>query len=129
MKKGLKKNGMKKMNGNDSWNEGFTANDQDWSDGYWATEELYHKDDHEYGYFQKKGKGKGKERKARKARMMKAKEVNQEMEKASPTMTSNFIGSCHSESDTTTGSLLFCSIKFRAWFSFLFKLTQHVLMC
>jgi len=40
---------------NDSY-DGYWADDQDWNDGYWATEELHYKD--EYGYFQKKGKGK-----------------------------------------------------------------------
>ena len=41
---------------NDFWNEGHWADEQDWNDSLWATEELYCKD--EYGYFQKKGKGK-----------------------------------------------------------------------
>ena len=38
-----------------------------------------------YSYFQNKGKGK-KGKKGRKAKMMREKEVNQEMEKASPVM-------------------------------------------
>ena len=43
---------------NYSWNEGFWADDQNWNEGYWAHEDLYYLD--EYGYFQRKGKGKGK---------------------------------------------------------------------
>jgi len=50
---------------------------------------------------------------------MKAKEENQKMEKENPT-TFNLIDSCHTESSTTTttanSSLLFSSIKLRAWF-------------
>ena len=75
-------------NEGDEWNdshEGYWADDQNWNEGYWAYDDLYYLD--EYGYFQKKGKGKGKGKgKARKARLMMAKEENQEMAKVSPTM-------------------------------------------
>eukprot|EP00435_Cladocopium_sp_Y103_P016760 s2970_g4.t1 len=39
-------------------NEGYWAEDQTWNDGYWANDDPYYKDEH--GYFQRKGKGKGK---------------------------------------------------------------------
>ena len=71
----------------EEWNdshEGYWADDPNWNEGHWAYDDLYYLD--EYGYFQKKGTGKGKERKARKARMMMATEESQEMEKASQTM-------------------------------------------
>ena len=75
----------------DEWNEsyeGYWADDQSWNEGYWASDDVYYLD--EYGYSQKKGKEKEKEkekeRKARKARMMMAKEENQEMAKVSPAM-------------------------------------------
>ena len=74
-------------NEGDAWNESheaYWADDQNWNEGYWgywAYEDLYCLDD--YGYFQRKGKGKGKERKAR---TMMAKKENQEMAKVSPTM-------------------------------------------
>ena len=45
----------------EEWNEsydGYWADDQNWNEGYWAYDDLYYMD--EYGYFQKKGKGKGK---------------------------------------------------------------------
>ena len=45
----------------EEWNdshEGYWADDQNWNEGYWAYDDLYYLD--EYGYFQKKGKGKGK---------------------------------------------------------------------
>ena len=61
-------------------------------------------------------KEKEKERKARKARMLKAKEENQKMEKENqPCSTSELINSCFAES-TATSSWLFSSIKLRAWF-------------
>ena len=69
----------------DEWNEsyeGYWADDQNWNEGYWASDDLYYLD--EYGYFQKKGKGKGK--KGKKGKMMMAKEENQEMAKVSSTM-------------------------------------------
>ena len=50
----------------EEWNEsydGYWADDQNWNEGYWAYDDLYYMD--EYGYFQKKGKGKGKERQER----------------------------------------------------------------
>jgi hypothetical protein len=64
--------------------EGYWADDQNWNEGCWTYEDLYYLDG--YGYFQKKGKEKDKERKARKARLMKAKEEHQEMEKENPAM-------------------------------------------
>ena len=48
-------------NEGDEWNEpheGYWADDQNWNEGYWAYEDLYYLD--EYGYLQRKGKGKGK---------------------------------------------------------------------
>ena len=48
----------------EEWNDydGYWAEEQDWNDAYWGTDELYYKD--EYGMFQRKGKGKnGKKRK------------------------------------------------------------------
>ena len=45
----------------DDWNEsyeGYWAEDYNWNEGYWAFDDLYYLDEH--GYFQKKGKGKGK---------------------------------------------------------------------
>ena len=67
----------------DEWNDsydGYWADDQNWNEGFWAYEDLYYLD--EYGYLERKGKGKEKERKARR----KAREENQEMDKESPTM-------------------------------------------
>ena len=46
-------------NEGDEWNEsheGYWADDQNWNEGYWAYEDLCYLD--EYGYFQRKGKGK-----------------------------------------------------------------------
>ena len=63
---------------NDSY-EGYWADDQNWNGGYWAYDDLYYLD--EYGYFQKKGKGKGK-----KGKDDDGKEENQEMAKVSTTM-------------------------------------------
>ena len=37
---------------NETWNEGYQADDRDWNDGHWAAEELYYKD--EDNYFQRK---------------------------------------------------------------------------
>ena len=71
-------------NEGDRWNdphEGYWADDQNWNEGYWAYEDLYYRMDIPRG----KEKEKEKE-KERKARMMKAKEENQEMAKVSPTM-------------------------------------------
>ena len=48
--------------GNES-HEGYWADDQNWNEGYWVFEDLYYLD--EYGYFQRKGKGKRKERQER----------------------------------------------------------------
>ena len=41
---------------NDS-NDGYWAGDQNWNEGYWTFEDLCYLDG--YGYFQRKGKGKG----------------------------------------------------------------------
>ena len=38
--------------------EGYWADDQNWNESFWAYDDLYYMD--EYGYFQEKGKGKGK---------------------------------------------------------------------
>ena len=52
---------------NDSWNEGYWADDQDWNDGCWATEGLQYKD--EYGYQKgKKGRKGKKEKKGKKGK-------------------------------------------------------------
>ena len=45
----------------EEWNESYEcylADDQNWNEGYWVYDDLYYMD--EYGYFQKKGKGKRK---------------------------------------------------------------------
>ena len=60
---------------------------------------------------------KEKERKVRRARMMKEK-ANQEMEKASQTMFESFHSNPTTTTTTTTGSFFYCSLKFRAWFCF-----------
>ena len=54
--------GEDEWNEGDEWNDhdphdGYWADDQNWNEGYWAYEDLYYLD--EYGYFQRKGKGKG----------------------------------------------------------------------
>ena len=53
----------------DDWNtdpyEGYPAEDT-WNDGYWASDDLYYLD--EYGYFQRKGKGKSKGKKGKKGK-------------------------------------------------------------
>ena len=70
----------------EEWNEsyeGYWADDQNCNEGYWAYDDLYYMD--EYGYFQKKGKGKGKKGKKGKDDDGKGGE-SQEMEKASQTV-------------------------------------------
>jgi hypothetical protein len=105
---------------NDSWNKGYWADDQDWNDGHWATEELYYKD--EYGYFQKKGKGKrgkkGKKGKDDEGKGGKPGDGKGKSNYAQPQTSSTPAYSSHSESTTTTGSLFYCSLKFRAMFCF-----------
>ena len=44
---------------NETWNTATGPMIKTWNDGYWANEDLYNMD--EYRYFQKKGKGKGKQ--------------------------------------------------------------------
>ena len=51
---------------NESWNESYQTDDQSYDDSYWADDNVYYMD--EYGYFQKKGKGKGKFKKGKKGK-------------------------------------------------------------
>ena len=64
-------------------------------------------------------KEKERERKATKARMMKANGENQEMEKENPMLNlrPHSLLLCRIAESTTTSSLLFSRIKIRAWFS------------
>ena len=109
---------------NESGNEGYWADEQDWNDGYWATEELYYKD--EDGYFHKKSQGK---KEKRKARMMKAKEVNQEMAKVSPNTFSLKLHQLQLSRIKINMLMIFLQHQVLDMDLFLFlKLTQYVLM-
>ena len=102
---------------NEQWNEsydGYWADDPNWNDGYWANDVRYYMDEH--GYFQKKRKEKKrKDRNARKARMMMAKEENQEMAKVSLLCATSSIINTRDSKSTSTSSLFFCSIKLWTW--------------
>ena len=91
----------------DEWNEsyeGYWADDQSWNEGYWASDDVYYLD--EYGYSQKKGKGKGKKGKKGKDDDGKGGKPGDEL-----CSTSDLINPCHTEPTAATSSLFFCSIK------------------
>ena len=76
-------------NEGDKWNEsheGYRADDQNWNEGFWAYGDLYCTILMSMDISREKEKEKEKERKEGKARMMMAKEENQEMAKVSPVM-------------------------------------------
>ena len=104
----------------DEWNdshEGFWADDQNSNEGYWAYDDLYYLD--EYGYFQKKGKGKGKKGKKGKdddGKGGKPGDCKGKSNIVKLCSTSDHINSCHTESTTATSSSFFCSIKLWSWF-------------
>ena len=78
-------------NEGDEWNEsheGSWADDQNWNEGFWTYEDLYCTIlmSMDISREKEKEKEKEKERKERQARVMMAKEENQEMAKVSPVM-------------------------------------------